>query len=147
MCMGQLLPFFMTTYGFMLHMHKCRVAFEEISISTDSMYSITSFESNQALLISQVQELNCTVVQSLRGCHHGGSSLLPESDMLYMLPCFRVCNPISCFCAADNLWWSSVNGTIGNQPNLAAPRCLPCGFRKYGTVPHRMCITWPGGCC
>ena len=35
-------------------------------------------------------------------------------------------------CATDNLWWSSVNNTIGYQPNLEAPRCLPCGFSKYG---------------
>lgn len=33
---------------------------------------------------------------------------------------------------ADNLWWSDVNGTTGRQPNLAAPRCLPCGYSSYG---------------
>eukprot|EP00891_Asterochloris_glomerata_P005118 jgi/Astpho2/5118/fgenesh1_pg.00073_%23_16_t len=30
---------------------------------------------------------------------------------------------------SDNLWWSDVQGAVGNQPNLNAPRCLPCGHK------------------
>lgn len=44
---------------------------------------------------------------------------------------------------ADNLWWSSVNGTIGSQPNVEAPRCLPCGHSKYG----ESIMSFPRRCC
>ena len=39
---------------------------------------------------------------------------------------------LSTMLPADNLWWSSENGTIGYHPNLEAPRCLPCGYSSYG---------------
>ena len=32
------------------------------------------------------------------------------------------------------MWWSSINNTIGFQPNLEAPRCLPCNYSTYGKV-------------
>ncbi|KAK9817252.1 hypothetical protein WJX72_011896 [[Myrmecia] bisecta] len=34
----------------------------------------------------------------------------------------------------DHLWWSSINNTIGNHPNLEAPRCLPCGHEPEGMI-------------
>ncbi|DBA89858.1 TPA: hypothetical protein ACH3X2_004716 [Trebouxia sp. C0005] len=32
----------------------------------------------------------------------------------------------------DNLWWSDVEGTVGSQPNIRAPRCLPCNHSIKG---------------
>jgi len=47
----------------------------------------------------------------------------------------------------DNIWWSSVNNTIGSQPNLEAPRCLPCNYSTYGAKPEgNMRFDAPEGC-
>ena len=42
------------------------------------------------------------------------------------------------------MWWSDVEGTIGSQPNVRAPRCLPCNHSTAGTLhcthPLRSCL-------
>ncbi|KAL3145530.1 hypothetical protein ABBQ32_003355 [Trebouxia sp. C0010 RCD-2024] len=32
----------------------------------------------------------------------------------------------------DNMWWSDVEGAVGSQPNVRAPRCLPCNHSTAG---------------
>lgn len=49
---------------------------------------------------------------------------------------------------SDNLWWSDVEGTIGNQPNLRAPRCLPCNHSssEFGDLVKQRPFNAPIGC-
>ena len=48
---------------------------------------------------------------------------------------------------ADNLWWGSENGSFGFQPNLEAPRCLPCNYSTYARQPAgKMQFNAPEGC-
>ena len=47
----------------------------------------------------------------------------------------------------DNLWWGSENGSFGFQPNLEAPRCLPCNYTlQYPKPAGEMAFNAPDGC-